>query len=472
MSLFAPRSLSRRILLGEVLAVTLVAVLLPVLLMSALHAATAREERGALRREADMIARRLRWVGERLAIDHPAELEPGYATAYDGRAFVVADAAGGVRLASRYAAGAPWRRIAGPSARPRFVGAEDFALYARPVRVGGRPLQVMVAQDRSQPGVIVDDIERAFLLRLGLVMPVLLLLPVLSGLAMRRTVHSFRRASAEAEAIDASSRTVPIAIEGLPTEVRPLVAAANGLVERVRRAFFRQSEFVGNVVHELRTPLQTLALELDALPDPVLRQRCAVQVERLSHVVAQLRDLATLDDGDVLPWAALDLEPAAAATMVRLAPAVINGGHHLAFAGTEDMAGYDGGPRVRGNATLIDLAIANLIGNAAKHTPPGCTITVSVREAAGGAVVEVADDGPGIACADLGDAQARYWRADHARSDSAGLGLAIVTRIMERHGGRLTLAVSGGTRATLWFPIATDRGRRAADGASGDAADR
>ena len=192
----------------------------------------------------------------------------------------------------------------------------------------------------------------------------------------------------------------------------------------------------------------------------------------MSHVVAQLRDLATLDDGDVLPWAALDLEPAAAATMVRLAPAVINGGHHLAFAGTEDLAGYDGGPRVRGNATLIDLAIANLIGNAAKHTPPGCTITVSVREAAGGAVVEVADDGPGIASADLGDAQARYWRADHARSDSAGLGLAIVTRIMERHGGRLTLAVSGGTRATLWFPIATDRGRRAADGASGDAADR
>lgn len=470
MSLFAPRSLSRRILLGELLAVTLVAVLLPVLLMSALHAATAREERVALRREADMIAGRLHWRGDRLAIDHPGELEPGYATAYDGRAFAVTDDAGRVRLASRYAAGVPWRRIAAHATRPRFVGAEDFVLYARPAAVGGRDVRVMVAQDRSQPGVIVDDIERAFLIRIGLVMPVLLLLPVLSGLAMRRTVRAFRRASAEAEAIDASSRGVPIAIEGLPTEVRPLVAAANGLVERVRRAFFRQSEFVGNVVHELRTPLQTLALELDALPDPALRQRCAAQVERLSHVVTQLRDLATLDDGDVRPWEALDLAALATETVVRMAPAVIEGGHHLAFAGAEG----DAGPRVRGNATLIDLAIANLIGNAAKHTPAGCTITVSVRDdpAGAGAAVEVADDGTGIACVDLGDAQARYWRADHARSDSAGLGLAIVTRIMERHGGRLVLAVSGGTRATLCFPAAIDRAGRAADGAAGRAEDR
>jgi signal transduction histidine kinase len=261
---------------------------------------------------------------------------------------------------------------------------------------------------------------------------------------------------------------VPIAIEGLPTEVRPLVAAANGLVERVRRAFFRQSEFVGNVVHELRTPLQTLALELDALPDPALRQRCAAQVERLSHVVTQLRDLATLDDGDVRPWEALDLAALATETVVRMAPAVIEGGHHLAFAGADG----DAGPRVRGNATLIDLAIANLIGNAAKHTPAGCTITVSVRDDPAGAAVEVADDGPGIACVDLGDAQARYWRADHARSDSAGLGLAIVTRIMERHGGRLVLAVAGGTRATLCFPAAIDRAGRAADGAAGRAEDR
>lgn len=468
MSLFAPRSLSRRILLGEVLAVTLVAVLLPVLLMSALHAATAREERSALRREADMIARRLHGSGARLVIDHPGELEPGYATAYDGRAFAVMDEAGRVRLASRYAAEVPWRRIATPEVRPRFVGGEDFTLYARPVEVDGRVLRVMVAQDRSQPGVIVDDIERAFLIRIALVMPVLLLLPVLSGLAMRRTVRAVRRASAAAEAIDDSARGVPITVEGLPTEVRPLVAAANGLVERVRRAFFRQSEFVGNVVHELRTPLQTLALELDALPDPALRQRCAAQVERLSHVVTQLRDLATLDDGDGILRAALDLTALATETVMRIAPAVIEGGHHLAFAGGEG----DGGPRVRGHATLIDLAIANLIGNAVKHTPAGCTITVTVRGDAESAVVEVADDGPGIACADLGDAQARYWRADHARSDSAGLGLAIVTRIMERHGGRLVLAVSGGTRATLVFPAAIDRAGRAADGASADPSER
>ena len=468
MSLFAPRSLSRRILLGEVLAVTLVAVLLPVLLMSALHAATAREERAALRREADMIAGRLHWRGDRLAIDHPGELEPGYATAYDGRAFAVTDDAGRVRLASRYAGGVPWRRIAPQTVQPRFVGAEDFALYVRPVAVGGRGLRVMVAQDRSQPGVIVDDIERAFLIRIALVMPVLLLLPVLSGLAMRRTVHAVRRASGEAEAIQVASLGVPIAVDGLPAEMRPLVAAANGLVERVRRAFFRQAEFVGNVVHELRTPLQTLALELDALPDPALRQRCAMQVERLSHVVTQLRDLATLDEGEAMPWMALDLAAVATETVTRMAPAVIAGGHHLAFAAADGEAVA----RVRGNATLIDLAIANLIGNAAKHTPAGCTIMVSVRGDGAGTVVEVADDGPGIACTDPGDAQARYWRADHARSDSAGLGLAIVTRIMERHGGRLLLAVSGGTRATLRFPAAIDGVPCPTNGASGRGADR
>jgi two-component system OmpR family sensor kinase len=97
--------------------------------------------------------------------------------------------------------------------------------------------------------------------------------------------------------------------------------------------------------------------------------------------------------------------------------------------------------RVVGSPGLIGIALANLIDNAVRHTPPATRIVVTAR--ADGAI-EVADNGPGIAVEECGPARTKCRRSDTRRSDSAGLGLAIVARIMTALGGELMLARASG----------------------------
>lgn len=110
---------------------------------------------------------------------------------------------------------------------------------------------------------------------------------------------------------------------------------------------------------------------------------------------------------------------------------------------------------IRGNPVLAGVALANLITNASRHTPPGTVIDVLVGP---DRVLLVQDSGPGIAASNPQDATQRYWRADHQRSDGAGLGLSIVRRIMDVHKGRLTVQSrpGEGTCISLRFPLAPE----------------
>jgi len=96
----------------------------------------------------------------------------------------------------------------------------------------------------------------------------------------------------------------------------------------------------------------------------------------------------------------------------------------------------------------LTMALTNLIDNAQLHTPPGTTIEVELNPAGS---VSIADDGPGIIEADQSKLASRFWRADHRRSDGAGLGLSIVQRIAAVHHGRLIIAkaAQGGACFTL-----------------------
>jgi signal transduction histidine kinase len=110
--------------------------------------------------------------------------------------------------------------------------------------------------------------------------------------------------------------------------------------------------------------------------------------------------------------------------------------------------------RVQGDAEALRILARNLIDNAVRYTPQHGTVEVRCRTTTDGALLEVADTGPGIAAADRERVFDRFYRRAEARESGSGLGLAIVKTIAARHGAHIALdeALGGGLRVAVTFP--------------------
>ncbi len=440
MRLRLPRSLILRILLVEFAAIAGVVLIVAVLLVSVLHRTTALYQDHALLDQARTIALGLRegTAGER--IDETSAILPTYSSTYDGRAFVIVDAGRHVVIASRYADRVPWRLVPRPAVSEPFR-AGHFVGVSLPVRIGGEAFWVVVSQDETRPGAILDDVGRALLSRyIALLLPILLLLPLVNSLLIRRLVAAVRTVSARATEIDARTLDIRLDEADLPAEVVPLVQATNALVARLEDSFAQQSQFIANVVHELRTPLATLRIRIEGMADAAVRDAMVRQVDRLSHVVRQLSDLAALERVPGSAVERFDLVALAAETIAAVVEQEVARDHEIG------LDAPDHAVIITANRILIGLALSNLVTNAVRHTPAGTVVSVSV-EADGR--IAVADNGPGITAHAPDLLTRRFWRADHGRSDSAGLGLAIVDRVAKVHGTALSIGNRAGGGAVF-----------------------
>ncbi|WP_297506794.1 ATP-binding protein [uncultured Caulobacter sp.] len=424
-----PRSLIARILLAEVVTFALAAILLLSFTQSALRGAVARYQSDIFVAQADAVASGLRPGPDgRWRVELSPSLSPIFQTHYDGRAYRVVDTQGVVVARSAFAPTEP-APAAPRGDRPSVFSTGHLAGVSLPVDTDGQRLWVIVTQEQDRPGAILDDVVAAFMRALAVIAPLILLLPIVNGLIIRRLVGAVRRVSERAAEIDADRLSDRLPEAGLPSEVIPLVHAVNALVDRLEVGFRRQAEFSSNIAHELRTPLTTLSLKLNLVEDTGLRAQLAAQVERLSHVLSQLRDLAALETLDKQNFEAVDLKALAISVVGEMAPSVV-ARHHMI-----EVSGPSSAP-VLAEPALVGLALRNLIENAVRHTPDGVRIRVSVDVDGS---ISVVDDGPGIASEKIGEVVRRFWRADHGRTDSAGIGLSIVQRIMDVHGGVLTV---------------------------------
>jgi signal transduction histidine kinase len=432
-----PRSLIARILIVELGAILIAALVLPALMVWQLHAQVNRYEVQALTEQARAIGRGLRTAGGRVEVRLRPDLVPTYTSPYDGRAFLIVDARRRIKSRSPFAG-----RIL-LTAAPLGEGASPFRVEAivgvsQPIVAGGTRLWVIVSQDETGRGAIIDDVVRAFVTRYApTLLLILLLLPLINSVLIRRLVVAVRAVSAQAGTIDAQTLDMRLEETGLPLEVAPLAHATNALLLRLQESFQQQAEFVANVAHELRTPLTTLKFEIEGVEDEALREQIGRTTDRLGHVIAQLQALATLE----LPaqsFAPFDAVALAREVVAELAPQILANGDSVALDAPDRPIEFTA------NRTLIALALSNLIANATRHTPAGTAILVRVSEEG---TFEVRDDGPGIASSDMVHARQRYWRADTNRTDSAGLGLSIVSRIMEVHGGALDVGSRPGQGA-------------------------
>jgi two-component system OmpR family sensor kinase len=255
------------------------------------------------------------------------------------------------------------------------------------------------------------------------------------------------------------------------TEVGRLGGAINTMLDRIQQAFGARlrseqkvRQFAADASHELRTPLTTIrgyaelyrqgALGPDQLPNAM--RRIEQEAQRMSTLVAELLELARLDRTSSLDLAETDL-----AGLVRDAAA--------------DASAVEPDRPVQAETparliAMVDEArirqvLANLLGNVREHTPPGTPVAVRLAPVRGGAVLEVADAGPGMSELDAAQAFDRFHRgADRAGGPDggsvggSGLGLSIVQAIAAAHGGQAVLESwpGQGTRVRIFLPTAPE----------------
>jgi two-component system, OmpR family, sensor kinase len=262
-------------------------------------------------------------------------------------------------------------------------------------------------------------------------MPVLLLI-VPAILTVRIVIErSYRLLENSARVIAETPATRGLQIDdrAMPVEVLPFVGAINDLLKRLDHAAKEHENFAADVAHQIRTPLAIMALNLDhgGTPDVgVLR----AEVASMSRLVEQLLLLTQVNAQAAAP-APLQFHPLNDLVIdatSRFAPLAVAASRKVAFEETAaDIA-------VACHKEAVASALRNLLDNALRITPEAGTIVVGCGP---GKRIYVRDEGPGLPPDELEKIITRKVRTDSTQGKGAGLGLAIVTRIMAAHGGQL-----------------------------------
>jgi signal transduction histidine kinase len=319
-----------------------------------------------------------------------------------------------------------------------------------------------------------SEVERAVSGLIGTLLalaPVALLAAAAGGYALTgRALRPVARITAAAEQIGARDLERRIPVEG-EDEFARLAATFNGMLARLdlafdererliaqlREAVEQQRRFTADASHELKTPLTAIkantSLLLSGSPTAEEYHEATAEIDEaagaMSRLVQDLLLLARSDAGQVAreKTAVLLVEPIQrAAAQIRktaAAPICVDVPPHLIVNGHED---------------ALARLFANLLDNAARHTPADGAITVKASEDCGFAVVSVIDTGSGIASEHLPHLGERFYRVDAHRARAyggSGLGLAICREIAAAHNGDLSITseVGKGTTVTIRLPV-------------------
>lgn len=266
-------------------------------------------------------------------------------------------------------------------------------------------------------------------------------------------VRPLRRLTAGAEAIARGDLSHRVAVSG-PAEIEELATAFNAMAESLERSETLRRRMVGDVAHELRNPIAALRAQAEAVAEGVMplddvRIKSMVDdLEQLSRLVHELQELAVAEAGG-LSYEMQHVD------LCELVEREVERAQLLAADGVEVAASCSGPATVVADEFRIAQAVRNLLGNALKHTTHG-SIVVTVESLQGWRRLTVSDTGSGIPEEDLPYIFERFYRADEARAAAtggAGLGLAIVRRIVEDHGGHVFATSVEGVGSSIGFVL-------------------
>jgi signal transduction histidine kinase len=264
---------------------------------------------------------------------------------------------------------------------------------------------------------------------------------------VRQTLRPLSRVASQAESLGRAVRAgrplEPLSIQGLPREIVDVVVAINAMLDRLETSFLRQKQFTADVAHELRTPLAVLRLQVSDLPATAPAEQMIAELDALGAIVNQLLRLAQAEDAMLAALKPVDLGAVSRKVCEELAALAVRRRQTIEFDAPQQKV------VISGQADLVDIAVRNVVDNALKASPQASTVAVTVSR--DGTVV-VEDQGPGIPDRQIEAIFVRFWRADPHRG-GVGIGLALVKRIVELHGGRVCVEdrSGGGARFVLAF---------------------
>jgi two-component system, OmpR family, sensor kinase len=298
---------------------------------------------------------------------------------------------------------------------------------------------------------VTGTLHRLFVIELLVTVAVLAAIALLGLWTIRLGLRPLAAIGRTAELISKGDLSHRVRRAEPRTEVGKLGLALNAMLDHIEAADSRLRRFVADASHELRTPLAAVRAyaELfergaDQRPDDLARAMNGISREsqRMSVLVADLLLLARLDER-----VALQREPLAL--------------DQIAIEALETSRSVDPSRQidllaeplvVLGDRVRLRQIVDNLLSNVRSHTPQGTRATVRVRRSNGSALIEVADEGPGVSACDAKHIFERFYRTDTHRSresGGAGLGLAIVAAITAAHSGAASVSSQPGGGATF-----------------------
>lgn len=319
------------------------------------------------------------------------------------------------------------------------------------------PALLVVAETVEKRAQLANDIIKGVIIPQFVVLPIAVLL-VWFGLSRGIAPLNALQQRLRARRPDDLS---PIDERAAPSEIAPLVAAMNDLLNRLSANVQTQRRFVADAAHQLKTPLAGLRTQAelalrDATPEEMqssLRQ-LVTGSERATRLVNQLLLLARAENPNAVGLVRTDINAIAYEQAMHWVPHALSLGTDLGFEGSEDPV------EINGNSILLTELLNNLLDNALRYTPSGGHITVRVRREGDFGVLEVEDSGPGIAENERERVFDRFYRVLGTTADGSGLGLSIVREIAQKHQADVVITDHPnehsdlpGTRIRVVFPL-------------------
>ena len=269
---------------------------------------------------------------------------------------------------------------------------------------------------------------------------------LIAWLVASRGLSPLREAAAQASRIDMNSIDQRIPVEGIPSEIMPLVEAVNSALERLDAGAAKQRRFAANAAHELRTPVAILRTRIDSWPESQQKAELKRDARRMQTIVEQLLIASRLADRGAPTGEIIDLVAIVRAMVADYAPLVIENKRQIEFDAAVASV------NVRANRRAVECIFANLIDNALRAEPEGGSVLVSV---AGAGVADVVDHGAGVAKDAREMIFEPFWRGSEAMPGT-GLGLAIVKELIDQNNGKVGVLDTPGGGATfrIILPVA------------------